>query len=63
METGPGEVILAVAVLSILLTAPLGAWAIVFTGERTLKVASPEFKPDPVEVEENGVTIPANTAG
>ncbi len=33
MDTGPGEVILAVAVLSILLTAPLGAWAIAITGE------------------------------
>jgi NhaP-type Na+/H+ or K+/H+ antiporter len=33
MATGPGEVILAVAVLSILLTAPLGAWAIAITGE------------------------------
>jgi NhaP-type Na+/H+ or K+/H+ antiporter len=41
MDTGPGEVILAVAVLSILLTAPLGAWAIVVTGERVLKVAPP----------------------
>ena len=39
MNTGPGEVILAVAVLSILLTAPLGAWAIVVTGERVLEVA------------------------
>ena len=39
METGPGEVILAVAVLSILLTAPLGAWAISVTGERVLQVA------------------------
>ena len=41
MDTGPGEVILAVAVLSILLTAPLGAWAIVVTGERVLEVAPP----------------------
>jgi hypothetical protein len=32
METGPGEVILAVAVLSIVLTAPLGAWIINATG-------------------------------
>lgn len=40
MDTGPGETILAVAVLSILLTAPLGAWAIVFTGERTLEAIS-----------------------
>jgi hypothetical protein len=41
MNTGPGEVILAVAVLSILLTAPLGAWAIAVTGERWLTVAPP----------------------
>ncbi len=36
MDTGPGEIILAVAVLSIVLTAPLGAWAIAFTGGRVL---------------------------
>jgi NhaP-type Na+/H+ or K+/H+ antiporter len=41
MDTGPGEIILAVAVLSILLTAPLGAWAISITGERVLEVAPP----------------------
>lgn len=41
MDTGPGEVILAVAVLSILLTAPLGAWAIAVTGEWWLAVAPP----------------------
>ncbi len=41
MDTGPGEVILAVAVLSILLTAPPGAWAISLLGERVLKVAPP----------------------
>jgi solute carrier family 9B (sodium/hydrogen exchanger), member 1/2 len=41
MDTGPGEIILAVAVLSILLTAPLGAWAIAVVGERTLTVAPP----------------------
>ncbi len=37
MDTGAGEVILAVAVLSILLTAPLGAWAITIVGNRVLK--------------------------
>ena len=37
MPTGPGQVILAVAVLSILLTAPLGAWAIARVGNRVLK--------------------------
>ena len=34
-----GEVILAVAVLSILLTAPVGAWAISMLGPRVLEVA------------------------
>ena len=39
MKTGAGEIILAVAVLSIVLTAPLGAWAISVTGDRVLQVA------------------------
>ncbi|MBN1410814.1 MAG: cation:proton antiporter [Spirochaetales bacterium] len=39
MGTAPGEIILAVAVLSILLTAPAGAWAIAFVGNRVLKRA------------------------
>ncbi|MEW5802176.1 MAG: cation:proton antiporter [bacterium] len=39
MNTAPGELILAMAVLSILLTAPLGAFAIAMAGERWLKVA------------------------
>jgi len=34
LPTAPGAVILAVAVLSIILTAPLGAWAIALLGER-----------------------------
>jgi len=38
MKTSPGEVILAVAVLSIIITAPIGAWAIKVVGERVLKV-------------------------
>ena len=37
MDTGAGQIILAVAVLSILLTAPLGAWVIAFAGNRILK--------------------------
>lgn len=37
MDTGAGQVILAVAVLSILLTAPLGAWAISHVGKRVLE--------------------------
>lgn len=43
MDSRPGEIILAVAVLSIVLTAPLGAWAISVTGERILLVAPPEI--------------------
>ncbi len=37
MQTSPGDVILAVAVMSIVFTAPLGAMAIKLVGERTLK--------------------------
>lgn len=48
MNTYPGEVILAVAVLSIVLTAPLGAWAITYTGKRWL---NKEKKPVSVEIE------------
>ncbi len=36
MDTGPGELILAIAVLSIILTAPAGAWAISILGNRIL---------------------------
>jgi len=36
MATGPGETILAVAVMSIVLTAPTGAWAIAWAGNRFL---------------------------
>ena len=45
MDTGPGEIILALAVLSITVTAPLGAWAISFLGNRVLDVA-PETEHD-----------------
>ena len=38
MNTYPGEVILTMAVLSILLTAPTGAWGIIFSGNRILEV-------------------------
>lgn len=41
MDTAPGEVILAVAVLSIVLTAPTGAWAISALGARVLRVGEP----------------------
>ncbi len=46
MDSGPGEIILAVAVLSIILTAPIGALAIQFVGDRTLKVAPPSIHDD-----------------
>jgi len=36
METTPGEIILAVAVMSIVLTAPTGAWAIAWAGKNLL---------------------------
>jgi len=39
MDTGPGEIILAVAVLSIIITAPTGAWAIAALGNRVLATA------------------------
>ncbi len=39
MDPRPGEIILAVAVLSIVLTAPAGAWAIAAMGNRVLAVA------------------------
>ncbi len=41
MDTGPGEIILAVAVLSIPLTGPLGAWGTAIAGKRWLVVAPP----------------------
>jgi hypothetical protein len=40
MPTAPGEAILAVAVLSIVLTAPAGAWAIEWAGKRLLNGTS-----------------------
>ena len=44
MDTGPGQTILAMAVLSILLTAPLGAWAISWTGKLWLTQEKPSDK-------------------
>lgn len=38
MPTMPGEIILAMAVLSIILTAPLGAWGIIWYGHKVLEV-------------------------
>jgi NhaP-type Na+/H+ or K+/H+ antiporter len=40
MPTAPGEMILAVAVMSIVLTAPAGAWAIAWAGNALLTVDS-----------------------
>ncbi len=40
MDTAPGELILAIAVLSIVLTAPTGAWAIHHLGRRVLTLDS-----------------------
>jgi len=48
MNIFPGEKILAMAVLSIILTAPLGAWGINYYGNRVLeiddKIETPEEK-------------------
>ena len=40
MNTGPGETILAMAVLSIAVTAPVGAWAISYGAEHFLQEES-----------------------
>lgn len=48
MDSAPGEVILAVAVLSIVLTTPAGAWAIATLGKRLRDVeAEAEAKKRP----------------
>jgi hypothetical protein len=48
MNIFPGEKILAMAVLSIILTAPLGAWGINYYGNKVLeiddKIETPEEK-------------------
>ncbi|MFH0944785.1 MAG: cation:proton antiporter [Planctomycetota bacterium] len=54
MDTAPGEVILAVAVLSILLTAPLGAVAITAVGNRVLEVGDPDAREAIEDVPEPG---------
>ena len=59
LDPAPGEIILAVAVLSIVLTAPLGAWAIALAGERWLEVAPPSVEAaHDAAVESEGVTGP-----
>jgi len=56
MDTGPGQIILAIAVLSILLTAPAGAWAISTVGNYVLKqqreMSEPENQNCPVNDEQ-----------
>ncbi len=54
MDTAPGEIILAVAVLSILLTAPAGAWAISAFGPRALEIAPPEVHESADAARESG---------
>lgn len=49
METHAGEVILAVAVLSILLTAPVGAWVIALAGPALLDRAPPDTPREDLE--------------
>ena len=53
MPAAPGEIILAVAVLSIVLTAPAGAWAINLLGDRVLEVA-PESACAPDDLADEG---------
>jgi NhaP-type Na+/H+ or K+/H+ antiporter len=43
MSTAPGEIILAVAVMSIVLTAPTGAFAIAWAGKALLSVDEPKL--------------------
>ena len=44
LSTRPGEIILATAVLSIILTAPFGAWAVNAVGNRVLKALPPDAR-------------------
>jgi NhaP-type Na+/H+ or K+/H+ antiporter len=61
MDTMPGEKILAMAVLSIILTAPLGAWGITWYGHKVLEVEKePETEEQlkrQLEIEEELQTI------
>ena len=56
MNTQPGEIILAVAVLSILLTAPVGAWAISVIGNRVLTIDAQAADRRPKGTEAQGMT-------
>lgn len=58
LPTAPGEIILAVAVMSILLTAPAGAFAIAWAGKNLLTVDAPEFA-----IEENAAGMESDAFG
>lgn len=55
MNTAPGEIILAIAVLSIVTTAPLGAWMIEIVGNRVLQ-------PGPVSYSESRDAVLASNS-
>ncbi|RMD83683.1 MAG: sodium:proton antiporter, partial [Candidatus Dadabacteria bacterium] len=60
MDIKAGEIILAVAVLSILFTAPLGAWAIRIVGSNCLEVSAeqlPDSLKAAIESDEHGEEI------
>ena len=50
MNTQPGELILAIAVLSILLTAPTGAFLISWAGKKWLKISGRDLKTSPARL-------------
>ncbi|MCK5739075.1 hypothetical protein KAH55_07835, partial [bacterium] len=50
MNTQPGELILAIAVLSILLTAPTGAFLISWAGQKWLKISAHDLKASPARL-------------
>jgi len=65
MDTQPGQIILAIAVLSIILTAPVGAWAISIVGNRVLKQqhrGMPEPKNQNHTVNEEHIATAASVA-
>jgi len=61
MDTQPGQIILAIAVLSIILTAPVGAWAISFVGNRVLEqqrqLPRPKSRDFPVNEEQVAAAV------
>jgi NhaP-type Na+/H+ or K+/H+ antiporter len=50
MNTQPGELILAIAVLSILLTAPTGAFLISWAGKKWLKISARDLNTSPARL-------------